>query len=152
MSPLRVAVVFSCVVSEPVVGSVTPNACSRSSPVAIFGRNARFCASEPCRSSVPIVYICAWQAPALPPLRLISSRMIEASVTPRPEPPYVLGNQRREIAGAGERLDERVGIGARGVELAPVAVGKRLAQVADGVSQILMKFDARHGVMIDHVV
>ena len=91
MSPLRMAVVFSCVVSEPVVGSLTPNACSRSSPAAIFGRYSRFCASEPWRSSVPIVYICAWQAPELPPLRLISSRMIDASVMPRPEPPNSSG-------------------------------------------------------------
>ena len=64
----------------------------------------------------------------------------------------LLGNQRREVAGVGQRLDERVGIRARGVELAPVAVGKRLAQVADAAAQILMEFDARHGVMIDHVV
>ena len=91
MSPLRTAVVFSCVVSEPVVGSLTPNACSRSSPLAIFGRYSRFCASEPCRSSVPIVYICAWHAPELPPLRLISSRMTDASVTPSPEPPNSSG-------------------------------------------------------------
>ena len=89
--PCRVAIVFSCVVSDPVVGSLTPNACRRSSPLAIFGRNSRFCASEPCRSSVPIVYICAWHAPAFAPLRLISSRMIDASATPRPEPPYSSG-------------------------------------------------------------
>src|SRR5262249_39577892 len=41
--------------------------------------------------SVPIVYICAWHAPAFAPLRLISSMMIAASVTPRPEPPYSSG-------------------------------------------------------------
>ncbi len=34
----RVAVVWSEVVSEPALGSVTPNACSRSSPEAIRGR------------------------------------------------------------------------------------------------------------------
>ena len=36
-----------CVVSVPVVGSVPPKACNRSSPVAIFGRYSRFCASLP---------------------------------------------------------------------------------------------------------
>ena len=36
--PFRVAVVWIAVVSEPAVGSVTPNACSRSSPEAILGR------------------------------------------------------------------------------------------------------------------
>jgi hypothetical protein len=91
VSSLRVAMVLSRVVSDPVVGSVTANACSRSSPLAIRGRNCRFCASDPWRSSVPIVYICAWHAAALPPLRLISSRMIDASVTPRPDPPYSSG-------------------------------------------------------------
>ena len=30
----------------------------------------RFCASVPCRSTVPMMYICAWQAPALPPERV----------------------------------------------------------------------------------
>ena len=34
----RTARVLSLVVSEPVVGSVTPNACRRNSPEAIFGR------------------------------------------------------------------------------------------------------------------
>ena len=37
-SPRRTAVVWSFVVSEPELGSVTPNACNLSSPVAIFGR------------------------------------------------------------------------------------------------------------------
>ena len=77
--------------SVPVVGSVTPNACSRSSPLAIFGRYSRFWASEPCRSSVPMMYICAWQAAEFPPERLTSSRMIDASRIPSPEPPYSSG-------------------------------------------------------------
>ena len=38
LSPLRIAVVWSLVVSEPALGSVTPKAWSRSSPVAILGR------------------------------------------------------------------------------------------------------------------
>src|SRR5215207_2990381 len=38
-----------------------------------------------------MVYIWAWQAPALAPERLISSRMIAASVTPNPIPPYSSG-------------------------------------------------------------
>ena len=83
--------VLSLVVSVPVVGSVTPIDCRRSSPEAIFGRYSRFCASEPCRSSVPMLYIWPWQAPELPPARLISSMMMEASVRPRPEPPYSSG-------------------------------------------------------------
>ena len=38
MSPSRRAKVRNEVVSVPLVGSVTPNAWRRSSPVAIFGR------------------------------------------------------------------------------------------------------------------
>src|SRR6266508_6116124 len=58
------------VVSLPAVGSVTPNACSR---------------------SAPITYICAWQAAALPPCRWISSSTTLASAIPSPEPPYASG-------------------------------------------------------------
>ena len=37
------------------------------------------------------MYICAWQAPALAPDRLTSSRMIDASAIPSPAPPYCSG-------------------------------------------------------------
>ena len=83
--------VWSFVVSEPALGSVTPKACRRSSPAAILGRYSRFCASVPCRSTVPMMYIWAWQAAALPPARLISSRMSAASMMPSPPPPYSSG-------------------------------------------------------------
>ena len=55
VSPRRTATVFVFVVSVPVVGSVTPIDCSRSSPLAMRGRYSRFCVSEPCRSSVPML-------------------------------------------------------------------------------------------------
>ncbi len=77
--------------SVPVVGSVTPIAWSRSSPAAIFGRNSRFCSGEPLRSSVPMLYIWPWHAPELPPARLISSMITDASVSPSPDPPYSCG-------------------------------------------------------------
>ncbi len=38
-----------------------------------------------------MMYICAWPAAALPPERLISSRISPPSVTPRPMPPYSSG-------------------------------------------------------------
>ena len=57
LSPLRTAIVFNCVVSDPVVGSLTPKAWSRNCPPAMFGRYARFCSSDPWRSNVPIVYM-----------------------------------------------------------------------------------------------
>ena len=37
------------------------------------------------------MYICAWQAPELPPEALISSRITLAAVSPSPAPPYSSG-------------------------------------------------------------
>ena len=75
----------------PLVGSVTPNACSRNSPLAIFGSHFAFCSSLPCRSSVPMVYIWAWQPPPLQPARWISSRIAAAADIFSPAPPYSSG-------------------------------------------------------------
>jgi len=86
-SPRRTAAVLIRVVSEPASGSVTANACSRSSPEAIRGSHRCFCSSEPWRSSVPIVYICAWHAPAFAPEALISSRITLAVASGSPAPP-----------------------------------------------------------------
>ena len=47
LSPSRFAKVWMRVVSVPLVGSVTPNACRRTSPLAIFGSHRSFCTSEP---------------------------------------------------------------------------------------------------------
>ena len=77
--------------SDPVVGSVTPKACKRNSPVAILGRYFCFCSSEPCRSTVPIVYIWAWQAEPWQPLSQTVSRITEPARSERPEPPYSSG-------------------------------------------------------------
>jgi len=75
----------------PAEGSVTPKACRRSSPFAIFGRYFLFCASLQWRSTVPIVYICAWQAAPFAPLRCISSRIAAAAASFKPAPPYSSG-------------------------------------------------------------
>ncbi|MNN44075.1 hypothetical protein D3C81_1583500 [compost metagenome] len=87
LSPWRTAVVLSLVVSVPVVGSVTAIDCMRSSPEAMPGSQRCFWASEPWRSRQPMTYIWPWQAPELPPLRLISSMITDAAVSGRPEPP-----------------------------------------------------------------
>ncbi len=89
--PRSSARVLSWVVSEPVVGSVTPKACMRSAPLAIPGSQLRFCSAEPCRSSVPIVYICAWHAAALQPAPWMVSRMAPAAAIGRPAPPNSSG-------------------------------------------------------------
>jgi hypothetical protein len=85
------AMVLSWVVSLPVVGSVTPMDWMRSSPEAMRGRYFSFCSVEPLRTMAFITYIWPWQAPELPPLRLISSMITEASAMDRPEPPYSCG-------------------------------------------------------------
>ena len=79
------------VVSVPALGSVTAIDCSRSSPLAIFGRYFSFCAVEPWRNSVFMLYIWPWQQPALPPERVTSSMITLASVRLRAEPPYSSG-------------------------------------------------------------
>ena len=38
-----------------------------------------------------MLYIWPWQQPALPPVRVTSSMITEASVSDRPEPPYSSG-------------------------------------------------------------
>ena len=75
----------------PAEGSVTPKACRRSSPLAIFGRYFLFWASLQCRSTVPMVYICAWQAAPLAPLFCTSSSTAAAAPSVSPEPPYSSG-------------------------------------------------------------
>jgi hypothetical protein len=79
--------VFSDDVSVPLVGSVTPKACNRNSPLATFGKYFAFCSALPCRNTVPIVYICAWQPPPLQPARWISSRIAAAADSFSPAPP-----------------------------------------------------------------
>ncbi len=75
----------------PLVGSVTPKACNRTSPEAIWGSHRAFCAALPCRSSVPMMYIWAWQAAPLAPECCTSSRIAAAAESGRPAPPYSSG-------------------------------------------------------------
>ncbi|MDT4833798.1 hypothetical protein FQZ97_674190 [compost metagenome] len=91
LSPWRTALVLILVVSVPAVGSVTPIDCRRRSPAASAGRYLRFCSSLPFRSRVNMLYSCPCTVPELPPQRLTSSRITEASARPRPEPPYSAG-------------------------------------------------------------
>jgi hypothetical protein len=60
----------------------------------------------------------------------------------------LLRNQRREIAGVGQRANERVRVRALAIEIAPVAVGKGLAQIANGATEILLQVRGGHVVMI----
>ena len=140
--------VLSCVVSEPVVGSLTPNAWSRSSPVAILGQQRALLrvGAVPQQRAHRVHLRVAGAGVGAAPVDLFEDdrRLVDAEAGAAVR----FGNQRREVAGVGERLDERVGIGAGGIELAPVAVGKVLAEVADPGAQILMK--VRHDGGGDH--
>ena len=49
-------------------------------------------------------------APELPPQRLISSMITDASVSPSPEPPYSSGISAASQPALGQRVDERLGI------------------------------------------
>ena len=92
-----------CVVSVPVVGSVTAKDCSRNSPDAMRGQIARFCSSEPWRSSVPMMYICAWHAPELAP-DAIDLLQDHGRLGHAQSAAAILGrDQRREPPGVGER-------------------------------------------------
>ena len=140
--------VLSCVVSEPVVGSLTPNACSRSSPRGDLGQQRgllRLGAVPQQRAHrVHLRVARAGVGAAAVDLLEDDRRLVDAEAGAA----VLFGNQRREVAGVGERLDERVGIRAGGIELAPVAVGKVLAEIADARAQILMT--VRHDIGGDH--
>ena len=55
--PIFLALVFIESVSDPLVGSVTPKACSLMFPLAISGKYFCFNSSLPCFNNVPIIYI-----------------------------------------------------------------------------------------------
>ena len=80
-----------------------------------------------------MMYICAWQAPALPPWRLISSRISAASLMPSPAPPYSSGISAAEPAALGQRRDELLGVGALAIELAPVLIREPPAELGDAL-------------------
>ena len=101
---VRMASVF-----EPASGSVTPKAWRRMSPEAMPGKYCCFCSSEPWRRTVPMMYIWAWQAPALQPWWLISSRMIAASDSLRPPPPYCSGISAPSQPSSDRRRTNSVG-------------------------------------------
>ena len=118
------------------MGSVTPNACSRSSPEAMPGRYFRFCASLPCRSTVPMVYICAWHAAALHGLSWIVSSTAHGGGQRQAGAAVLLGDQGGEVAGLGEGFDELGRVGRLVVELHPVLIGKPLADAPHPLADV----------------
>ena len=76
------------------------------------------------------MYICAWQAPELPPEALISSRITLAAVMPSPAPPYSSGISAASQPVLGQRGDELLRV-AVGLEPAPVLAGEAVAELPD---------------------
>ena len=94
------------------------------------------------------MYICAWHAVALPPQRLISSRMMLASVIPEADAAVLLRDQRRQPAQLRELPHERLRILAAGIDIAPVGVGIVLADLADLLPELHLVFgegEIHHG-------
>ena len=83
-----------------------------------------------------MLYIWPWQAPELPPERLISSMITDASARPEARAAVLLRDQRGQPAGLGQRIDEGLGVGALLVDLAVVFVRKLGAQRAHGVADL----------------
>src|SRR5438132_697888 len=122
LSPRRTAVVCSFVVSEPEFGSVTPKACSRSSPVAIFGRCFRFCSSD--------VHLRVARGGVA--TRSVDRLEDQGSLRdPEPGAAVLLRNQRGQVAGLRQLVDELLGVLAPRVELAPVLAGIAPADLED---------------------
>ena len=127
--PSRSALVFSWVVSEPVVGSVTPKACMRSSPLAMPGRysaSARRCraaaACPSCTSGHGRRRRCSRWRGSSPGSRRRPNRQPGAAV--------FLRDQRGEEPRLGQRVDEGVRVLGRRVQLRPVRIVEGLADLA----------------------
>ncbi len=71
-----------------------------------------------------MMYIWAWQAPALQPQAWISSSVAAAALNGNPRPPYSSGISAASKPALVSAAHEFGGIGFLVVELAPVAAGK----------------------------
>ena len=109
-------------------------------PRQVLGASARRCRGA---AGCPSMYICAWQAPALPPLAQISSRITLAAPSAEPRAAVLLRDQRRRASRArsAPRRTRRVavglerppvGAGEAGAELRAPPRGCRRALVGDG--------------------
>ncbi len=77
-----------------------------------------------------MLYIWPWHAPELPPERLISSMITDASASVSPEPPYCSGISAASQPASVSALTNASGIAARFVHLLPVGAVVLRAQRA----------------------
>ena len=98
-----------------------------------------------------MMYIWAWQAPALQPEAWISSRITAAARSGRPEPPYSSGISAPRKPAWVSAATNSVGIGLLGLELAPIGAGKALADLADRLADLgIILAEGDHGRQFAH--
>ena len=94
-----------------------------------------------------MMYICAWQAAPLQPVGVDGLEDVGGGAEAEPGAAVFLGDEHAEVAGLGERADELGGIGALGVEAAPILAGKLGAQAGDGVADLGIGRQPRRGMV-----
>ena len=139
LSPSFLAKVRSAVVSVPLVGSVTPKACRRSSPVGDLRQVALLLVraavlqdgAHDVHLGVAGAGIAAGAVDLLEDRRGRRQRQAGAA--------EFLGDQRAEVAGLGQGGDEGGRVGAVTVHLAPVLAGEAGAELADFLADLGMR-------------
>ena len=91
-----------------------------------------------------MMYIWPWHAPELPPQRLISSMITEASARLRPEPPYSSGIKAASQPASRQRVDELGRVPAGEIDLAEVFIRKLRAQRTHAGTDFLVLVGRSH--------
>src|SRR3984885_5880866 len=140
----RRAVVLREDLSVPLVGSVTPNACSRRRPAAISGRWRRFWASEAVPQDRPHCVHLGVTGAAIATRALDFLQHRGRSGERQTCPAVFFGDQDREPAGLGERFDKFARIGHPAGEVAPIFARKACAELRDCLAYFRVVLLCRH--------
>ena len=122
--------------SEPVVGSVTPKACSRRAPLAICGQVGLLLRvrAVPEHRAHGVHLRVAGAAVAARRVDLLQDR--RRSPDAEPAAAVALRDQRGQKTRVGERLHELFRVGPLAILLAPVLAGVARAERADRLAQL----------------
>ena len=122
----------------PLVGSVTPNACRRSSPLAIFGRNCLLLrvVAVPQHGAHGVHLGVAGSGVAAGAVDFLEDRAAGADLQARTA--IFLRDQYAEVARLRQRFDELGRVGHLAVELAPVLARILLAQLGNRQADVAM--------------
>src|ERR1700722_19797026 len=146
----RRAVVLREDLSVPLVGSVTPNACSRRRPAAISGRWRRFWASEAVPQDRPHCVHLGVTGAAIATRALDFLQHRGRSGERQTCPAVFFGDQDREPAGLGERFEKFARIGHPAVEVAPIFARKACAELRDCLAYFRIVLPCRHNSSADN--